>query len=335
MASRRTLAPALAILILSSVACSKTQDTAPERKVFGEPPVIKSATMTFQNKAVSCDWGTAFDCSFKSDPCAFDPDDGVGPDGIRFTRDDCGFGFEESDPGNVVQVTPGPSLFISGTYQELSFRAEVTDPNTTPARSDILLVGASFVVPSASSPQEDTLVMLDDGGSNSFLYVQTAGLGIFENCSVASDGTCTCSQAEYVLNSNDTAPGDGKFERKFALFNLPDQNVRGFLQDCIAKQYHQAPKTAAPDLTFDFRIDAVDRSGNITTWPNRPQVTTTRDTYTCSGDQCLCCILRSNIGDCGGCEGMVGPKTPEGACKNAALGRLKSFDPDGTCPIPP
>ncbi len=335
MVPRRTLAPVLSLLILSSVACSKTQDTAPERKVFGDPPVIQFAAMTPVERTVSCDFTEAWNCSAGQDQaCEFDPNGGVGPDGVPCDPnrkpedfcDDCGSGTPDADPGNPVHIYPGPWM-VGGTYQELFFQAKVTDPNSTTDRTDILLVSASYVIPGGTHPEESTLVMLDDGGQNSFIYRQIAPNGIREDCFVNADGTCGCNIKDYGLNSNDVTPNDGLFERRFAVFNLPDQTIRGLLSDCIARERHQAPATVPAGITFDFRIDAVDRSGNITTWPNRPQVSTTRNTYTCSGDQCLCCLLSGRDGSqCGGCTGLVGPRTPGGACIY--------FFGGGTCPVP-
>ena len=46
---------------------------------------------------------------------------------------------------------------------------------------------------------------------------------------------------------------------------------------------------------LDFRLDVVDRAGNITTWPEQLSATAQQSTFTCRGDECLCCLLENQI----------------------------------------
>src|SRR6266436_1285434 len=42
MTSRTIRSAVLSVAVLSALSCSKTQDTAPERRLFGDPPLIRS-----------------------------------------------------------------------------------------------------------------------------------------------------------------------------------------------------------------------------------------------------------------------------------------------------
>jgi len=71
----------------------------------------------------------------------------------------------------------------------------------------------------------------------------------------------------------------------------------------------------------DFKIEVVDRSGNLTVWPQPLQAPLVPTTYICEGetgnaDDCSCCWLISSNPetDCKGRPGMVGPGYPNGFC---------------------
>lgn len=286
------LAGALALALLPLGACSKTQDTAPETKIFGQPPVFESTPILDPGlpESVSCDFTNAFNVGLPK----------------RL--------------GANLQVA-GP-VFVGGTYTQLAMHAKVSDPN---GLSDILLVSASFIPdPTATVKQEATLVLFDDGSTLKFDYTQT---GIVEEDCNSSSGTVTCQQAVSIkLTSNDPIKGDGNYTRQFALVNLNTQGPgAAFFRDCVATQNHQAPFASQPGVQLSFRIDAVDNEGNLTTFPTRLLATAVPSTFTCSGDPCLCCFLRLGIqdvtspdGQCRGLPGLFGPDAPQGFCNAVA-----------------
>ena len=83
--------------------------------------------------------------------------------------------------------------------------------------------------------------------------------------------------------------------------------------DCISME-NRLETLAAPDLagrSFDFRVEAVDQSGNLSEWPNPPSALIEPSSLTCTGDPCACCLLLNvvNPGDSqadGGCRDLDG-----------------------------
>ena len=296
MVCRYIMAGALAMALLPAVGCSKTQDTAPQTKIFGQPPVIKSATLNVTQNTVLCDFTAAMDVALAQEG---------------------------------MQVAPGPFV-VGGTYTQFLFQAQVTDPNSTPGNNDIILVSASGVIGASGSttPNETTLVMLDDGSSsavNNFTYSQQGDFVI--GCTTDSAGQTTCQKDENIpLTSNDPVANDGTYTRGFAFVNLNTSNNNGsaFLHNCIAKQAHQFPQPGGvPNTQLTFRFDAVDKEGNLTTFPTRKSGVVGTSTFLCSGDACLCCYLQNVIGDvinpggkCRGLPGMIGPANPTGLCNS-------------------
>src|SRR5437899_2644448 len=150
MTSKRILSTLLPLALLAVLSCSKTQDTAPEQRIFGSPPTIETVDSNLFNPQApaSCNFTdivTAFVCQF----------------GYLDVQPQKGPGWANSDnPFSSVPTTEA-GVFIQGTYTELSFVAKVTDPASTAQQSNILLMSASYVPP--DSPNEVTLVLFHDG----------------------------------------------------------------------------------------------------------------------------------------------------------------------------
>ncbi len=283
MASKQA---SVALLVLATglvIGCSKTADTTPERRLFGTPPTIESVTFTPATVHATCDYSDYARFSF----CAEDPS------APPFTLD-------------------GVGMMITANYSDLTMTVKVTDPDSGPSGSDILLVGASYKLP--ENNVENTIVLFDDGSKNSF--PGSADGQINRTCTVDEDaGTCECVQppkGNRSLLSGDTTAGDETFTRRFAFFGFKSgiKNQENAFFDCIQRAEHEAPFTFSGDPHFQFRIDVTDKSGNLTTWPDRPQFDATTGTFACSGDRCACCIFFETTTpspDCRGLPGMIGP----------------------------
>jgi hypothetical protein len=283
--SRLTAIICVGFLVL--LGCSKTQDTAPETRVFGDPPVIVNPTATTDMNAIaSCDFSDYF--------LAF-----------RGMCDDSA-------------ILLG-SIIVESRYTEVTLEATVTDPDDPPPPSietDVLLVAASFVTDDGSgTAQEDTIVLFDDGAQILFPFGQKDARGNQDCFFDTVNKVCTCNQAFYDVTSNDLTANDKLFTRKFAFAptaNLPD-GMEGLYLDCIAKGRGQAASAAA-DIAGqmrDFRFEAVDNNGNLTEASNRPSAMIGSSSLTCSGDPCACCLLLNSVnpGDDqvdGGCRDLDG-----------------------------
>jgi hypothetical protein len=304
MQLRRFLAAAFTLAsLLPMFGCSKTEDVAPERKIFGEPPEIvnfrilnpdgsEAASPQLTPATVQCDYSRITE--------------------IRW----CTFGF----PG--LHATP--PIVVQGTYTQVVFEAVVNDPNTVRdaqgqmTESNLLLVASSFVLPNSSS--ETTLVLFNDAGANQFPQngrVPNPG----GDCSVDEFGNCSCGGERHMLDSNDPVKevvGNEIFTRGFAFTN---NSSSPYLEDCIMREKHQVPYPLAPGSRIRFRIDAVDRQGNLDTWENTPEVVVGQDAFDCTGDPCGCCILSSTdpTSECAGKPGMVNDFGAE-LCKNPPFG---------------
>jgi hypothetical protein len=268
--------------------CSKTQDTAPETRIFGSPPIINSVSLNATGA------GTAT-CDFT-----------LPLQGFLCTAG----GY----PPSVFVSFPTVSVVV--TYTEAAFSVNVTDAESKPTASDILLVSASYKTTAGTKPTEISLVILDDGSSNKFAYNQVGTVA--EDC---SSGACACRGAVYQLTSNDVTAGDNVFTRGFAVVsnNIVLTSPTGFAvgatdvaRNCIANGNKQFP--AFVDLKsggiIPFKIEAVDKEGNLTTWPSQPTVTLDQTKFTCSasdGDDCACCLLLASVPtDCHGRAGLIG-----------------------------
>jgi hypothetical protein len=270
----------LAALVAAS-GCSKTDDVALERKVFGETPRIESFEVEFNPaEVVSCDITEEFLLQL----CAtFD---------LR--------GLQASAP-----------IVVSGKLGSLLLRAHVTDADTTTEQDNILLVAASYIL-DGTPAQEKTLIMRDDGGEATFKSPQQdASLG-GKNCT-EQNGTCGCLLREYDVDTNDPVARDGTFTRGAPIV---DSGTPRVLLDCVQRDRRQVPVLISdPSTTLSFRLDAVDRQGNLATFPNRPTITTgdfslENPRLTCAGDPCGCCIFQ-NPGnyptECSDLPGLTGP----------------------------
>ena len=78
-------------------------------------------------------------------------------------------------------------------------------------------------------------------------------------------------------------------------------------KDCLALTKGQIVLNVESGESFDFRLDVVDRAGNITTWPTPLPAIAQKSTFTCSGDECLCCLLVNPVAsNCSGLAGFAG-----------------------------
>jgi hypothetical protein len=308
---RRYASVALIAVALLFGACSKTQDTAPETRLFGAPPVIQNATLV-QSSSVgtaTCDITDAFKGFL------------------------CMAGF----PINTLNIQP---LSVTVHYSEAQISVHATDPDSVPGgQNDILLVSASYQSSNQGSvPVESSLVVLDDGSTNQFNYKQVT-FEVLQACQAADpilcgDPSVSCGPAEFKLTSNDTVLNDDTWTRGFALvagtqdtlltspagINVGSKST--IASDCIAKVKGQFPAIAAVPVGSDvkFKIEVVDRAGNLTQWPQPLTTTFGKTTWDCGPDICACCVLLSSDPgtDCHNKPGLVSPPTyPNGLCVDA------------------
>jgi hypothetical protein len=316
MTSRTIRSAILPVAVLAALSCSKTEDTAPERRLFGDPPIITSVNFDhiddtgqevpgFGTKAfIRCD----FTEIIVDELCGFGYPDVQTIAGGGWTVDPAtGKGSVGNNP------TTEPGIFIEGTYGEVIFKVSVTDPNSTTAQNNLLLVGASYKVPDSTT--ETTLVLFDDGGSTKFFNKQenpTPG----EFCVHKPDGSCECSGPGWNVTSGDTAAKDNVWTRRMAFVN---SETRPFLKDCILRDRAETLASAPPGTTLTFKIEAVDRQGNLTAWPSNLVGITDSNfgKFACNGDPCGCCYLFTQDASdvrCNNLPGMVGSAFPDGLC---------------------
>jgi hypothetical protein len=316
MTSRTIRSAILPVAVLAALSCSKTEDTAPERRLFGDPPIIRSVNFEHTEGTTEVPgFGpkTFISCDFTEivvrNICELGAPDLQPEAGGGWTYDGAtGTGSIGSNP------TTDPGIFIQGTYGEAIFKVNVVDPNSTTAQSNLLLVGASYDPP--DSKTETTLVLFDDGAFSKFKNSQanpTPG----EDCTVNADGSCVCAGALWDVTSGDTTAKDDVWTRRMAFVNSQTQP---FLKDCIMRDRHETLALAPPGTTFSFKIEAVDRQGNLTTWPTRLIGVSDSNfgQFECNGDPCGCCFLwtRSPADPlCHALPGMTGPSFPDGLCK--------------------
>jgi len=281
----RKPAAAFLALALGLLSCSKTQDTAPETRIFGDPPTISSVTLDATTRHITCDITVAI----KGFLC----NAGLYTDSYQFEN-------------GVVQ--------LDVAYTEFLFRVQATDPQSTASQSDILLVTASYQSPSGQGQVEETsLLLLDDGGALKFPWQQNGGL--VENCTFDSypNPPCACQAAQYELTTNDPTPNDNFYTRGFGFLapgaGIPDgANAFAMVQTCVAKVANEAPTSTTffVNKDLDFKIEAFDRAGNDTIWPVRPSGHIDATSMTCAGDICACCLAtRANPDECRGLPGLI------------------------------
>lgn len=316
MMSARQLALLLSLAVAATLACSKTQDTAPERRIFGEPPTIQSVDPDFvePEKQAMCDFTDVVFAIFCQN-------------GILDVQPQTGFGWtvvvdDSFDPPkrtikkeDVESTIPG--VIINGNYTELNFKAIVTDPNSTPGSNNVLLVSSSFVTP--QSHIETSLVLFDDGSEANFPVEQNAYVA--EDCNIdIPNSTCECTNARYNIKSGDANKDDNQYSRRFVVLN---RSAPGFLIDCIMRSRNVVGIVADPHSTYNFKIEAVDRQGNLSAWPNSLTAETGDGRFACTGDSCGCCMLhafsqQADLAECADEPGMISPSSfPNGFCVDA------------------
>ena len=150
MTSRTIRSAILPVTVLFVLSCSKTQDTAPERRVFGDPPSIQTVDYTFDPVAhVECNFSDIVLAAF----CA---------DGVTDVQMQTGRGWTvafDADKSNrhIVfsdQPTTVPGVFIEGHHAEVIFKVKAIDPsgNTdpSPAKARFKVVSPTPTRPPAS-----------------------------------------------------------------------------------------------------------------------------------------------------------------------------------------
>lgn len=272
--SRRLLTAMAALALLPLAACSKTDDEPAVREIFGTAPLItQQPSITVDNEAhLNCDVADAY----------------------RFVAQQFGL-----DPNLVAADLADLEVGMDYTEFEISVTvADEDDDPAVPGQDDILAVTATFVPPGqpeGDTMEEESLVLFDDGSANKFSYTQIGTTNLV--CS-ESGGFLVCERVSgFLLTSNDGQANDGKFTRRIAVFDLDlaANDTTLLLQDCLALVKGQAVLDVNADQTFDFRLDVVDRAGNITTWPNPLPVTAQKTVFTCTNDECLCCLLQTAV----------------------------------------
>jgi len=314
--STRILTPLLSLTFVAVLSCSKTQDTAPERRIFGNPPTIQSVDPVFYepDAAAECDFTdimTAFFGDFEI--CDVQAQTGIGWTVAR-----------DPDGERIIVYSDVPSaaagVFIEGTYSRLTFKVKATDPESTPQQSNILLVSSSYLQSGdgSGSQNENTLVLFDDGSENEFAFEQQAS--IFEACHIdIANAICECGPATYQVKSGDEVKGDDQFTRTFALTN---KTASLLFLDCLLRDENVVGVKGDEGSRFDFKIEAVDRQGNLAAWPDTLTAVAGKSTLVCNGDSCGCCYLHvlsqlAQIDECKGLDGLLSPSSfPNGFCKD-------------------
>jgi len=308
MTSRSISAAILPLVALAILSCSKTQDTAPERRIFGDPPVIQSVEPDIFNgdQQVNCDFAGVISGFFCEN-------------GIQNVEFQAGKGWpDDGDPSTDSDI---PGVFIEGHYSEVTLKARVTDPNSPPppAQSNILLVSASYRDPDPQIKKETSIVLFDDGSSNKFTFPQKV-TKVGEACEVDFFGNCTCPGAKYDVTSGDDVSADGLYTRKLAMLDkqsLTFPGSDGFFQDCILRQKAETPILRTRGELFTFKVEAVDRQGNLATWPTTLSVVIGTSSFACSGDECGCCVMQASdpATSCHGLPGSTTQDMPDGICR--------------------
>ena len=251
MTSRTIPAAILPLVALASLSCSKTQDTPPERRVFGDPPKILSVEPMPPDitKFATCDFTEIMRKKF----CEL---------GVYDIDFQAGGGWLPND--NIPDSTD-PGVFIEGNYDEINLRVRVTDPNSPPppGQSNILLVSASFPDPRDQVKEETSLVLFDDGSVTQFKFPQNVKT-VGEDCVIDSFGTCQCFQAKLAVTSGDdvSGAGDGLYTRRLALMDkrsVSDQGAQ-FLLDCIVLSTGATPILAVSGAVYNFKIEEIGRA---------------------------------------------------------------------------
>src|SRR6185295_2516 len=109
------------------------------------------------------------------------------------------------------------------------------------------------------------------------------------------------------------------FTRKLALvdkLSMPYPGNDGYLLDCVARDTGDTPILASRGDVYNFKVEAVDRQGNLATWPVKLPAVVGSSTFSCNGDPCACCVkLQSDFSVCSQLDGVFTPDFPNGLCK--------------------
>jgi hypothetical protein len=219
----------------------------------------------------------------------------------------CTLGF----PGLV----PTAPIVIESTYDMLVLSADVTDRDSTAGHNDIAEVRVEFAP--LVNPANVSQVLLPDDGSSTFELVrQKAITWGGKDCRYDPViGLCECRLAHYPTYSGDSSSGDGRYTLEMGLFGgaTPREAI-----DCFLVARSRAPFERLPrDAPVEVRLSAVDRQGNVTTWPEPFELTIGGGSHTCSGDECGCCLVLNPdfiYQDCSGKPGLPLPGFPQGLC---------------------
>lgn len=295
MRFRAAVQVVLVATVLVASGCSKTEDVAPEKKVFGNSPRVDSFTLlAMTEETVTCDLTQLM----RNRLC-----------------------YQE-----LVGAQEMAPIVISGHYTKVFLEARVEDPDSTPQESDLLLVAGSYINVGDPGKNEKLILLFDDGGPTIKLEPQKDMVNGL-NCTSEPDpetGFCKCQAKTFELNSGDPVARDNIFTRGFAII---DAGTPPDLLDCLHDANRQSLQIITPPgSTLEFRLDAVDRRGNVDTFPVKKTLVTgdfndENPRLICTGDPCGCCLFehpQTYTLECGGIEGMRGPPGSffeSGACK--------------------
>jgi hypothetical protein len=208
-----------------------------------------------------------------------------------------------------------PSLALAVTYTSARIEAKVLDSDSRPDQSDILLVSAEYQ--RGTETGCEALVLRDDGGSVAGSFPQTASTA--EACDENPDCP-VCTGAVYSVRSNDKKAGDHTYTVEHAFLSdtieldQPSGVTLGaqsnLAADCVAAANAQPPSMGmrAVGDPIQFKIQTVDRTGNLVTWPDEPSIELQQTHLSCSGDECACCLMLSAnpSAECAGRPGLAG-----------------------------
>lgn len=246
---------------------------------FGPPPTIHSVFADVIQEHVACDFTQMLEMSL------------------------CSFG--------IVGARATLPVVLDGTHDSLSLVARITDPDDSPEQTDILDVRADILREGSSRPLHRAELADDGSAEIGFETQRVPSLG--EDCFEDPDlGICTCFSARYATYSGDSAPADAVYTRELGIF---DHSSSQLLADCAMDVGGRGTLNASGGVVLDLSVQAMDRQGNVSTWPE--SVTTGFNTLGCSGDACGCCLLlasTSTQGDIFGCAGLQGMPSTEFPC---------------------
>ena len=221
----------------------------------------------------------------------------------------CSVGF----PAN--QFVSFPTLTMGVDFTEILLQARVTDPENTPAQSDITQVTTTFLATYIPYPSFTSQDLLDDAGLNATPVGQQNN-EFMEGCS--ADPVCPqCTAAAFPTTSHDAAVDDTfttdlAFVRQPVVLDAPAgiSHRSDLALDCIAAgRGLKARYTDVPSgQGLDFSLKVRDRAGHATQIAPVAGGTPGPSHFACAGDECACCLLLSvdRVGECADRPGLVG-----------------------------